>query len=65
MDKKGMYNIRIEPIITGMLSVHMRPQTQTVAREVYECFKCGKRTEAGPTCDCGGALQHIGRSRDL
>ncbi|MGM0683207.1 MAG: rubrerythrin-like domain-containing protein [Halobacteriota archaeon] len=43
----------------------MRPQTQTKGQELYECFECGTRTESGGTCDCGGELCHIGRSRDL
>mgnify|MGYP000497501030 CR=1 FL=1 len=60
-----MYDIRIEAILSAILSVRMRPQTQTTTKELYECFKCGKRTESGGTCDCGGELQHIGRSRDL
>lgn len=52
-------------MITGDIWVGMRPQTQTECQELYECFECGARTESGGTCDCGGELQHIGRSRDL
>ncbi|WP_435093737.1 rubrerythrin-like domain-containing protein [Halorubrum sp. N11] len=44
----------------------MRPETEIHGRELYECFKCGARSETGSnTCECGGELQHLGRSRDL
>ncbi|MFC6887808.1 rubrerythrin-like domain-containing protein [Halorubrum trueperi] len=43
----------------------MRPECKMKAKELYECFKCGSRRETGGTCECGGALQHLGRSRDL
>ena len=43
----------------------MRPQTQTTEQELYECFNCGARTKAAGSCECGGELRHIGRSRDL
>ncbi|WP_147587247.1 rubrerythrin-like domain-containing protein [Halorubrum lipolyticum] len=43
----------------------MRPESETHGREVYECFKCGARSESDGTCECGGELQHLGRSRDL
>ena len=43
----------------------MRPESETGGRELYECFKCGSRSETGGICECGGELQHLGRSRDL
>jgi len=43
----------------------MRPQATHTERELYECFECGQRTDSAGTCECGGELMHIGRSRDL
>ncbi|MFC7187456.1 rubrerythrin-like domain-containing protein [Halorubrum yunnanense] len=43
----------------------MRPESDSHGRELYECFECGARMESGGTCDCGGELRHLGRSRDL
>ncbi|WP_152422937.1 rubrerythrin-like domain-containing protein [Halorubrum kocurii] len=43
----------------------MRPESGANGQELYECFECGARSESGGTCECGGELQHLGRSRDL
>ncbi|WP_152421915.1 rubrerythrin-like domain-containing protein [Halorubrum saccharovorum] len=43
----------------------MRPESEHTGRELYECFECGERYERGGTCECGGELRHLGRSRDL
>jgi rRNA maturation endonuclease Nob1 len=46
----------------------MRPNCQEHESEMYECPGCGARAEAPETrtCgECGEALIHIGRSRDL
>lgn len=44
---------------------NMRPQSEIERQELYECFECGARTDSGGTCECGGDLKHLGRSRDL
>jgi rRNA maturation endonuclease Nob1 len=46
----------------------MRPSEPEEGNEMYECFECGARIEQaeGRTCgSCGGALQNVGRARDL
>ncbi|MUW15635.1 rubrerythrin-like domain-containing protein [Halorubrum sp. CBA1125] len=43
----------------------MRPNYDTNGQELYECLSCGARTDEGGTCECGGELRHLGRSRDL
>jgi hypothetical protein len=43
----------------------MRPESEIHGQELYECFECGVRSETGGICECGGDLQHLGRSRDL
>ena len=43
----------------------MRPKSDQIGQELYECFECGALVEDGGTCECGGDLRHIGRSRDL
>ncbi len=45
----------------------MRPSVDESVIELYECFKCGGRTDTAiDGCDrCGGELRHLGRSRDL
>jgi len=60
-----LISIRVIYIPIGTLVRYMRPETQSVSRELYECFRCGQRTDTGNTCDCGGELLHLGRSRDL
>lgn len=58
-------NIRAEVTSNGTNCHDMRPNYEPESRELYECFNCAGRTTAGGTCECGGELQHIGRSRDL
>jgi len=43
----------------------MRPEFESDGQELYECFECGARTDSDGTCECGGDLKHLGRSRDL
>ncbi|MFC6753132.1 rubrerythrin-like domain-containing protein [Halorubrum tibetense] len=43
----------------------MRPNCKNSGEELYECFECGARGETPGRCECGGELQHLGRSRDL
>ena len=43
----------------------MRPKYDHSEQELYECFKCGALVDEAGTCECGGELRHIGRSRDL
>jgi rRNA maturation endonuclease Nob1 len=46
----------------------MRPNIFGGRTELYECFGCGRRTEAAETLSCsscGGELRNLGRSRDL
>jgi len=52
-------------MLPGTIWRDMRPETGVDERELYECFECGARTESGGTCECGGELMHLGRSRDL
>jgi len=49
----------------GVERVCMRPEYDHSERELYECFKCGTLVDEDGTCECGGELRHIGRSRDL
>lgn len=49
----------------GDVRADMRPEYENHGEEVYECFKCGRRTDSPGECECGGELRHIGRSRDL
>lgn len=49
----------------GTVYHDMRPDCEYDGIELYECFKCGALVTAAGTCECGGALRHVGRSRDL
>ncbi|WP_321169153.1 rubrerythrin-like domain-containing protein [Halorubrum sp. Eb13] len=61
----SLKNNRAEAMLLAIKRVDMRPEYESDGQELYECFECGERTDSGGTCECGGELKHLGRSRDL